>query len=115
MKKDYYYSAIIKKVTDGDTVRLDWDLGANVWLFNEPMRLYGINAPETRGEQRPEGLKAKEWLQKMLPIGKTVTIQTIKDKKGKYGRYLCVIFIEESEISINSLIVKEGFAEEKFY
>ena len=110
MEYQYTYKAIVRKVTDGDTVRLDWDLGANVWLYNEPMRLYGINAPEIKGVQRKEGLKSKEALIEMLPTGKEVVIKTIKDKKGKYGRYLCEIYIEGMRISVNKYMIQKGFA-----
>jgi micrococcal nuclease len=45
-------------------------------------------------------------------------IETLKDKKGKYGRYLAEIWLEEKPgkfININDLIVKEGFAVYKKY
>ncbi len=42
--------------------------------------------------------------------GKELIIKTVKDKKGKYGRYLADIWI-----NINDLMVAEGFAVYKDY
>ena len=44
----YQYKAIITKVIDGDTVDVDIDLGFDVWLKNQRIRLYGIDTPESR-------------------------------------------------------------------
>lgn len=49
---------------------------------------------------------------------KEVWLQTIKDKKGKYGRYLGEIWIQDAQsqwINVNDLIVEKGFAEYKEY
>jgi len=53
-----------------------------------------------------------------LILDKEVYIQTIKDKKGKYGRYLGDIWLineDESLSNINDLMVSSGFAEYKEY
>jgi micrococcal nuclease len=110
----YIYNAKVTDVYDGDTVTVDLDLGCNIWLRNEKIRLYHINAPELRGEEKPEGIKSRDWLRKRI-LGKEVLIQTIKDKRGKYGRLLGIIWEKESSESINSQMVKEGLAEEKEY
>ena len=57
----YEYRAGNFSVVDGDTVRCDIDLGFGVWLRDQILRLHGINAPEIRGGERPEGLASKEW------------------------------------------------------
>lgn len=98
----YEYKFKPLRVIDGDTVDGMIDLGFNVSL-KERVRLYGINAPETRlqrsikdvKERRAEkerGLKAKARLKELLteaekqPEG--LCIETFLDKKGKYGRIL---------------------------
>ncbi len=40
----YEYKAIVVKVVDGDTVDVDIDLGFNVWLKKQRIRLYGIDS-----------------------------------------------------------------------
>ena len=64
------------------------------------------------GSKRAKGLKSRDFLRSKIE-GNEVFIQTIKDKKGKYGRYLGEIWFEETEgnfININDLLVTEGFA-----
>ena len=85
----YEYRCKIKKVVDGDTVDVDIDLGFDVILTDQRIRLYGIDTPESRTRDKVEkrfGLASKEFLKGML--GKTSTLKTHKDAKGKFGRIL---------------------------
>ena len=50
----YEYKAIVVKVVDGDTVDVDIDLGFNVWLKKQRIRLYGIDTPESRTRDKVE-------------------------------------------------------------
>lgn len=115
--KLYYYKAKISAVYDGDTCTADIDLGLSTFRKGEKIRLARINAPELRGEQRPQGLISRDFLRNHI-LDKEVFIQTIKDKKGKYGRYLGEIWLFEengSLININDVMVSAGFAEYKDY
>ena len=105
----YYYRAKIIDVYDGDTVTAHIDLGFNIGI-TERFRLLGINTPELRGEEREKGLVSRDAVREKI-LNKPVTIKTEKDKKGKYGRYLGVIFLEENgeSININEWIVTEGY------
>ena len=103
----YEYSAKVKKVYDGDTITVDFDLGFGIILRKQKIRLVGINAPEVRGEQREDGLKTRDELRKRI-LGKTVTIKTSKDKKGKYGRWLGEVFVKDE--NINQGLLNEGLA-----
>jgi micrococcal nuclease len=109
----YHYAAVVVKVVDGDTVKLNIDLGMKMWLRNENVRLAGINAPEIRGEEREAGLKSKAHLEGLLPVGARVFIHTRKDKKGKYGRYIAQINYETYDI--NKRMVMDEHAVEKEY
>ncbi len=53
-----------------------------------------INAPELRGKERPRVLKSRDFLRSKIE-GKEILIETIKDKKGKYGRDLAEIWLED--------------------
>lgn len=108
----YTYRAIVTSVYDGDTVTVDIDCGFNIWMKGEKLRLFGINTPEVRGVERPEGLKSRDFLRNLI-MGKEVLIQTIKDKKGKYGRYLATIILDD--LNVNKFIVEKGFGEFKDY
>jgi len=108
----YNYKAYIASVYDGDTCTADIDLGLGVYVKGEKLRLSRINAPEIRGEERPEGLLSRDFLREKID-GKQVIIQTTKDKKGKYGRYLAEILLDDgidNIVNINDLLVESGFA-----
>lgn len=94
----YQYKAIIRKVIDGDTLEIDIDLGLSTWIKNEKIRLYGINTPEVFGVKRgsPEwevGNKASEFVKRIATEGLEATIETFKDRKEKFGRYLAIVYI----------------------
>lgn len=101
----YEYIATIIKIIDGDTVDVQIDLGLR--LYHETrIRLYGINAPELN---TPAGQAAKLRLIQLLPIGSTITLQTHKDRREKYGRYLGT-FIDSDSHDINQRMILEGHA-----
>ena len=105
----YEYKAFVRKVYDGDTITVDIDLGFDVVLKNQKIRLSRINAPEIRGDQRPAGLKSRDALRSKIG-NKWILIKTKKDKKGKYGRWLADIFLEDK--NINDWLMAEGLASE---
>ena len=111
----FQYNATITDVYDGDTVTADIDLGFKAHQKGVKLRLFGIDTPEVRGEERPEGLVSKKYLSDLI-LGKQVILKTYKDKTGKYGRWLAEIYLDaESKISVNQMLVKEGYAEEANY
>jgi endonuclease YncB( thermonuclease family) len=55
----------------------------------------------------PEGKVAKAWLEAHLPKG-TVTIQTEKDHREKYGRYLATLFV--GGVNVNAAMIADGQA-----
>ena len=107
----YEYRAFVRKVYDGDTITCDIDLGVNMIMRNQKLRLVGINTPEVRGESRPEGLKVRDIVRSRIS-NKWVTIKTHRDKKGKYGRWLAEIYEAGVEESLTQWLLKEGYAKE---
>ena len=109
----YAYHATVLEVYDGDTIRCRIDLGFGLEMVNESIRLFGINTPEVRGEERPEGLEARDYLRDKI-LGKDITLITFKDTKGKYGRYLATVYLEvDGElVDINEQLITEGHAVE---
>lgn len=103
----YEYEAIVRSVYDGDTVRVDVDLGFHIWRYNEALRLYGINAFEMTGSQREKGIVARDALRERV-LHKPVFVRTVKDKQEKYGRYLATIFDADGEV--NAWLVQKGYA-----
>ena len=120
MDPKYQYAAIVKRVYDGDTIYVDWDMGDGIWQIDEPVRMYGIQAPEVRGAQKWfGGYKSRDYLKSII-LGKEVTMITFRmtkgtyykvhDKHGKYGRILGVIYLKG--ININNHMVENGYAKE---
>lgn len=109
----YLYKAEIVSIWDGDTVTLNLDHGRNIWARNVKCRLYGINTPELRGDEREEGLKSKDALIKKLTNEKgwyrNIIAETHKDKTGKYGRDLITIWLDGE--NINQWLIDNGYAE----
>src|SRR5688572_24333728 len=124
----YEYKAKVLKVLDGDTVKvslrlkrttigqrlklkLGMDLGCHVFIedgwicLHENLRLFGVNANE---KNTPAGVAAKTWLKEQLPADLVVTVQTIKDKTEKYGRFLALIKRPGDSMLINERLVLEG-------
>lgn len=94
------YPAHIIEVVDGDSVRLDVDVGF-LMGFKDNFRMYGINAPEGRYTE------ASSRLYELLPVGMKVTILTYK--REKYGRWMCDIFLPDGRC-VNEMLVDEGLA-----
>lgn len=105
----------ILSVYDGDTVTLRVDLGFGI-DYTIKVRLLGIDTPEIRGEDRPEGIVARDWLRNRLTTavdaGYTITVKTVKDRTGKYGRYLGDLCIGDDRMSVNEELVSLGLAVE---
>ena len=103
----YEYRAFVKKVYDGDTITADIDLGFGITMKNQKIRLLNVNAPEVRGKERPQGLHTKQVVSDFI-LGKDIKIKTHKDKKGKYGRWLAEVWIDDT--CINTWLINEGLA-----
>jgi len=115
--KLYFYKANITSVYDGDTCTADIDLGLHTIRKDEKIRLARINTPEVRGKEQEQGIISRDFLRSLI-LGKEIWLQTIKDKTGKYGRFLAEIWLakdSDTYLNVNDLMVSEGLAEYKEY
>ena len=108
-----YYVRKVENVVDGDTIDVLIDLGFDI-LFQSRVRLAGIDTPESRTKDLAEkalGLEAKEYLKKHIKDAKTVIIKTEKmDSSEKYGRILGWVYINGETISLNDMMINDGYA-----
>tara|TARA_B100001173_G_C15864005_1_gene494290 strand:+ start:217 stop:657 length:441 start_codon:yes stop_codon:yes gene_type:complete len=91
----YDYNFKLERVIDADSLRGSLDLGLNVWLHNVDLRLFAIDAPETRSRDKMHkrhGLTAKKYVEDMLEVGTTYRVKTYKDTRGKFGRILAKVY-----------------------
>ena len=103
----YTYKAHVISVYDGDTITVDIDLGFDTWLKNQKIRMYGINAPEMKGVSHTRGVTSRDALRSRIQ-GQDIIIETIEDKKEKYGRWLGKIEINNE--NINDWMVSNHYA-----
>lgn len=122
----YRYRAIVRRVTDGDTIRADFDLGFGVWLHDQTIRLIGIDAPDYDGTD--EGRKRREasrcHLQELIVRYATDQADALEDQqlviethkgrdKDKYGRWLGILLgytPQEGTVDINARMLADGKA-----
>lgn len=110
-KEMYKYEATVRRWVDGDTVDVDIDLGFGIIFHNQRLRLYGIDAYEQRTrdlDEKEKGLAATAFVNEVAPVGTKVTIVTYK--KGKYGRIMAEVFLEDNT-NLNTLLTEKGHAE----
>ena len=106
----YTYSAKVLSIYDADTFTVEVDCGFSIKTII-PVRLFGINAPEIRGEEKEKGLEAKRFVQSIL-LDKDVIIKTYKKPGDKYGRWLAEIigdFGEGNPRNLTNLLLTKGF------
>lgn len=115
----YEYHAIVTRVVDGDTVDVDIDLGFNVWLSNQRIRLNDIDAPESRTSDDVEehfGELAEQFVAGLLPVGTEVVLlsKVYRAESGKYGRILGDFRVYDAKqdtwTSLTSLMLREHHA-----
>lgn len=107
------YPAHIQDCYDADTCTADFDLGLNIVMRGQKVRLYGIDAWEMRGEEKPQGSLAKAWMNAQV-ANKDVVLGVVQkkrggDKTGKYGRWIVVVFVGDR--NLNDELVTLGHAE----
>jgi micrococcal nuclease len=110
----YQYKCKINKVLDGDTVDIDLDLGFNIVLANQRVRMAGVDTPESRTsnkEEKPRGLLSKKKLAEKLPVGSWQIIETQRSDNNddKFGRILGV-FVLEDGTKVNDWLIKNNYA-----
>lgn len=103
----YVYRAILKRIVDADTIDCDVDMGFRSWRMNERFRLAGIDAPEMRGPERPDGIQATDYLSSIMPLGAEITLHTEKDP-GSFGRWIATVY--HDGVNINDHLVEAGHA-----
>ncbi len=117
----YTYAASLERVIDGDTLLALIEVGFGI-VVRERLRLRGINCPEV---STPEGLRAKKYVEKLLPAASPLIIKSHKSKTDTYGRFVADVFfgpqafesadghnaILESPVYLNQHLLDEGMAE----
>lgn len=112
----YIYNVIINRVIDGDSVKVDIDLGFSLWVYNQNIRLFGLDAPETRTTDKIEkqfGNKTKETVESFLPVGHRCEMISV-EKRGKFGRILGEFLVDDPDgqgkMNLNRYLIENKLA-----
>jgi micrococcal nuclease len=108
-----YYVKKVTKVVDGDTIDVEIDLGFDI-SFTSRVRLAGIDTPESRTRDLAEkalGLESKEYLKNHLKDAKSIVIKTEKmNSTEKFGRILGWLYVNGETVSVNDMMINDGYA-----
>ena len=117
-KSCYNFRVIeVNRVVDGDTIDVTIDLGFDLYK-KERVRVAGVDTPEKRTrdlEEKELGIEATNWLKEKLDGAISgdddLVIRTeLVGGMGKYGRLLGWLYIGDSELSLNEIMIEEGYA-----
>jgi len=111
----FEYHARVNKVIDGDTINVDLDLGFNVVLSNQNVRLLGIDAPESRTSDKAEKIfgnlskeKVKEFIDKCE--GQVILQTVLSDSEEKFGRLLGKVINPKDNVILNEWLIANHYA-----
>ena len=111
----FEYHAKVNKIIDGDTVNVDLDLGFNIILSNQSVRLLGIDTPESRTSDKAEKVfgtlsknKVEEFIDKCE--GQIILQTVLSDSEEKFGRLLGKIINPKDNTVLNDWLIANRYA-----
>lgn len=110
----YEYIIKLNRVIDGDTIVADIDLGFDVWLKDQYIRLSDLDAPELKSKDklhRAAGLLAKTKLTEFLSSARGLSLKSDKfePEDDKYGRIIGTIVTDKDE-NVNDYLLNNKLA-----
>lgn len=101
------------RVIDGDTVKADVDLGFNVWLHDQSIRLADIDTPELKSQDRLHSEAARLAQKRVMELigDRPINLITKSRRRDKFGRILASI-VNHDDINVNQTLLHERLAVE---
>lgn len=94
----YRYRATVLRWVDGDTAKVDVDLGVRVH-WHGSLRCAGYNAPEVTGSTAMAGAAATGFVEKTCPPGTVVFLDSLAfepgDELDHFGRMLAAVTLPD--------------------
>ena len=112
----YEYNAKVTDVIDGDTIVVDIDLGFDVKLTNQKVRLLGVDTPESRTSDKIEktfGEASKNYTKKFIEqcSEQNIVLRTyLSDSEEKFGRLLGEIINPQTKKVLNEELINNNYA-----
>lgn len=108
----YRYQAEVIYWHDGDTARVDVDLGAHVH-WHGYARAAGYNSPELYGTAKPLGLEALAYVESLAPAGTVLLLNSIAferhDEQDSFGRMLAYVTLADGT-DLSTAMIATGHA-----
>lgn len=101
--------AIVRRIVDGDTLDVELRLPVRI-------RLLDCWAPETRGLERDQGLRARQFLEALAPPGTHVRVNVPTGQADALGdvltlgRVLGQVWCQDADRSVAEMMVAAGHA-----
>ena len=116
----FEYHAKVVEVVDGDTIVIDIDLGFDIKLTNQKVRLLGVDTPESRTSDKIEkvfGLASKEYVKKFVKecedqviIRTHISDDVDENGREKFGRLLGEIVNPKTRKVLNEELISNNYA-----
>jgi len=101
--RPYDFLGRVEKVVDGDTLRVQVDLGFGE-ITRQYLRLYGIDTPERK---TPAGRKAKTFVERFFTKDATITFKSTQ--RDLHGRYVSHVW--RDGLYLNNVLLENHLAE----
>ena len=108
----------VVKIIDGDTIRINIDLGFWIGVREQTLRLLRVNTPEIKGPTREAGMRAKAFTRAWFDSHTNIMIRSRKREPGHaekdaFGRYLVEVFGDDEggqQSCLNDALLQSGNA-----
>lgn len=108
----YRYEATVLRWVDGDTAKVDVDLGCRVH-WQGSLRCAGYNAPEVRGDTALAGAAAAAYVEQLVPVASPVYLDSLAfqpgDELDHFGRMLAAVTLSDGR-DLAALMIDSGHA-----
>ena len=108
----FFYTATVNDVYDGDTFTVDIDLGFDMVIKGQKIRLAGVDTPEMRGKEKVKGVIVRDFVRDLI-LNKVIYIKTIeKTRKGSFGRWIADVYFTPTGKgkSLSESLLEEEYA-----
>lgn len=116
----FEYNGFVKEIIDGDTIVIDIDLGFDIKLTNQKVRLLGVDTPESRTSDKIEklfGNASKDFVKKFIKecedhviIRTHISDDVDANGREKFGRLLGEIVNPKTRKILNEELISNNYA-----
>lgn len=106
------YRGTVTSVYDGDTLNCTIDVFLNQKLIDERIRLYGIDTPELRGDEKANGILVRDIVRERIKLSQDRCFLKVHGR-GSFGRLLADVYLYEKDsiYCLNEWLLENGHAE----